>query len=673
MKKTVSPSRRLAGVAEIPGDKSISHRAMIFGAIASGRTIARNLLDSGDVHSTQGCLRAMGVKITVVITDNDSASTPTALTKVSITAGPATTVNEGQDAVASYTLSGPLAAEAKVNVVALGWDAIPNQDYDGNTLHFRLKVGTTWGNWQTTPNLSEITLAQGTTAFEVKTATLTDTVTPEATETMQFVVSQTAAYSHVLENSWWQSALVGIKDAAYILGSSTGAVTEDGALSASGTLTVFDGDAGEAEFQPLASATGTYGALNLTTAGNWTYTLNNASPAVQALNTGDVRTETFTATSKDGSATQAITVTVNGASDLAVIAGTAIGTVTEDAAQSTATGTLTISDADANEAEFLAQTNQAGAYGLFSVNTAGLWTYTLDNSKPAVQALKGGENKTETFAVSSKDSSAAQAITVTVNGANDVAVISGTTTGTVTEDAAQDTATGLLIITDADAGEAVFQAQTGVMGAYGNFTLNTEGSWTYELDNNKPAVQSLRSNQTVSDVFAVHSLDGFTQRIISIEIIGSSDDVIGVDKLDFNGFTTANPLSVYQGFRMTASSGVLYGSPEAWTAWVVNPSFPGVVYNGNGARFAYLEKVDASNFSIDKLDISQFVSSSPAGDVTFTGYSNNLEIYNQSIHLSSSMQTINLDFENIDVFEVEVNSGPYSGSGWWLIDNIWYV
>lgn len=64
MKRVVSPSRKLAGIAEIPGDKSISHRAMIFGAIASGRTVVRNLLDSGDVHSTQDCLRALGVRIT---------------------------------------------------------------------------------------------------------------------------------------------------------------------------------------------------------------------------------------------------------------------------------------------------------------------------------------------------------------------------------------------------------------------------------------------------------------------------------------------------------------------------------------------------------------------------------------------------------------------------------
>lgn len=63
MQKKISKVSRLKGRATVPGDKSISHRAMIFGAISEGETIALNLLDSGDVHSTQDCLRAMGVEI----------------------------------------------------------------------------------------------------------------------------------------------------------------------------------------------------------------------------------------------------------------------------------------------------------------------------------------------------------------------------------------------------------------------------------------------------------------------------------------------------------------------------------------------------------------------------------------------------------------------------------
>jgi len=47
----------------VPGDKSISHRALICAALASGRSRIRNILPSADVHSTAGVLRALGVEI----------------------------------------------------------------------------------------------------------------------------------------------------------------------------------------------------------------------------------------------------------------------------------------------------------------------------------------------------------------------------------------------------------------------------------------------------------------------------------------------------------------------------------------------------------------------------------------------------------------------------------
>ncbi len=64
MKKQLNSVTKLSGPVEVPGDKSVSHRAMIFGAMATGRTRVQNLLSSGDVHSTQDCLRAMGIDIT---------------------------------------------------------------------------------------------------------------------------------------------------------------------------------------------------------------------------------------------------------------------------------------------------------------------------------------------------------------------------------------------------------------------------------------------------------------------------------------------------------------------------------------------------------------------------------------------------------------------------------
>ena len=54
----------LKGVAQVPGDKSISQRALILGALATGTSRITGLLESGDVHSTAGALRQFGAELT---------------------------------------------------------------------------------------------------------------------------------------------------------------------------------------------------------------------------------------------------------------------------------------------------------------------------------------------------------------------------------------------------------------------------------------------------------------------------------------------------------------------------------------------------------------------------------------------------------------------------------
>jgi len=61
---TVRKARRLEGEVRLPGDKSISHRALILGAIASGESRFRGLSAGADVRSTAGCMRALGVEVT---------------------------------------------------------------------------------------------------------------------------------------------------------------------------------------------------------------------------------------------------------------------------------------------------------------------------------------------------------------------------------------------------------------------------------------------------------------------------------------------------------------------------------------------------------------------------------------------------------------------------------
>jgi 5-enolpyruvylshikimate-3-phosphate synthase len=50
----------------VPGDKSISHRALLFGAIAEGETRIEGLLPAEDPLSTAACLRAMGVAVSPI-------------------------------------------------------------------------------------------------------------------------------------------------------------------------------------------------------------------------------------------------------------------------------------------------------------------------------------------------------------------------------------------------------------------------------------------------------------------------------------------------------------------------------------------------------------------------------------------------------------------------------
>lgn len=53
----------LTGTIRVPGDKSISHRSLMFGALAVGRTTVKGLLESEDVLATAGAMRAVGAKI----------------------------------------------------------------------------------------------------------------------------------------------------------------------------------------------------------------------------------------------------------------------------------------------------------------------------------------------------------------------------------------------------------------------------------------------------------------------------------------------------------------------------------------------------------------------------------------------------------------------------------
>ncbi len=60
---TVAPGGRLHGSATVPGDKSVSHRALILGAIANGVTRVEGFLEAEDTLATLDAVRALGVEV----------------------------------------------------------------------------------------------------------------------------------------------------------------------------------------------------------------------------------------------------------------------------------------------------------------------------------------------------------------------------------------------------------------------------------------------------------------------------------------------------------------------------------------------------------------------------------------------------------------------------------
>nr|WP_297459345.1 retention module-containing protein [uncultured Halomonas sp.] len=334
--------------------------------------------------------------------------------------------------------------------------------------------------------------------------------------------------------------ITGTNDVPTIDGDDTGAVTEDGSqptIITSGQLSVDDVDTSDTHTWTVAGdATSDYGSFAVDANGQWTYTLNNASPTVQALtSTSDPIIETFTVQVDDGNggiATQEVSVTINGDDDGAIITpnepGGAAGIVKEDEVLS-AGGKLDVTDPDAGQAVFNVQIGTAGSYGTFTIDADGNWSYALNNDQGDVQALAVNESLSETFAVETADGTTSS-VTVTIQGTNDAPAISGDASGAVSEDATL-SATGTLSLTDVDTSDDYTGSVNGdsdgrVTGTYGTITVDINGQWTYALDNTSDAVQSLAVGQKVTDTFTVRADDGHggidTQKIV-VTITGTND------------------------------------------------------------------------------------------------------------------------------------------------------
>ncbi|PBB51779.1 adhesin, partial [Mesorhizobium loti] len=457
-----------------------------------------------------------------------------------------TSTDPGALTAGTPTVSGTLTAHDP--------DAGATATWSGNAAgtYGSFAVNATTGVWTYTLDNSKPAtnaLAEGASATETFTVTVTDD--KGATSTQDVSVTITGAND---------SPVI-----SYAAGNAAGGVTEDGTLTTGGQLASADPDTGHTAAWSISpnspQGTGTaYGTFSVNSSGQWTYTLNNASAAVQALAQGQSVTETYTVRVTDDKGAwddQQVTVVINGTNDTPTITGDTTGAVIEagnadpgaviagttstdpgalTAGTPTVSGTLTAHDPDAG-ATATWSGNAAGTYGSFAVNaTTGVWTYTLDNSKPATNALAEGASATETFTVTVTDDKGAtstQDVSVTITGANDSPVISyaaGNAAGGVTEDGTLTTG-GQLASADPDTGHTAAwsispNSPQGTGTAYGTFSVNSSGQWTYTLNNASAAVQALAQGQSVTETYTVRVTDdkgAWDDQQVTVVINGTND------------------------------------------------------------------------------------------------------------------------------------------------------
>tara|TARA_B100001964_G_scaffold31407_1_gene32647 strand:- start:1144 stop:2391 length:1248 start_codon:yes stop_codon:yes gene_type:complete len=105
----------IKGTLKLPGDKSISHRALMFAALADGESRISDLSTGTDVHSTRKCLEACGIDIR---DDGDDA-----IVKGSLFSNPAEPLDCGNSGTTIRLLLGLLAGQG-INATFIGDESL---------------------------------------------------------------------------------------------------------------------------------------------------------------------------------------------------------------------------------------------------------------------------------------------------------------------------------------------------------------------------------------------------------------------------------------------------------------------------------------------------------------------------------------------------------------------
>ncbi len=306
-----------------------------------------------------------------------------------------------------------------------------------------------------------------------------------------------------------------------------------------------------------SAVSGTYGQLTLYSNGSYSYNANNA----EALDAGDIVTDSFTYTTNDGTTNDnaTITITVKGVNDAPV--GTAdAGSVNEDKQLTVSAGSgVLANDTDADASSSLTvsavqgqssnvDSNVTGTYGTLNLDADGSYTYIANQS--GADGLAAGVSATDTFAYTVSDGTATSTVNlvITVTGVGPEAVAD---TASVNENASINannaSSTGVLANDDDNANfdsESLAvtnvssnstgnsgSATQGVLGTYGTLTVAADGTYTYTA--NTAAAEALDAGDEVTDIFTYTVKDdddkNSSTATLTITVTGVDDNPVAVN------------------------------------------------------------------------------------------------------------------------------------------------
>ncbi len=346
---------------------------------------------------------------------------------------------------------------------------------------------------------------------------------------------------------------------------------------------------------------GTYGTLRIGADGSYTYTVDNANPAVDGMDAGDQLTVTFNYTVLDtGGLTDValLTITIDGAND-APVSGNDTGTAMEAGGTLNGTpgadaiGNVLLNDTDVDRSDTpelngtivairlgavegsgtagLVGSSLKGLYGSLIVDSRGRYRYEVDNANPTVEALNPGDTLSEAFNYTVRDTGGLidnAVLTLTIAGSNDAPVASDDSgiakeAGGVNNDPKTGfNATGNVLANDTDVDsndtpslngkvtgirtggvEGIGMAGTvgtGLKGLYGSLTINADGTYSYAIDNSNLTVERLNVGDQLAESFnyTVSDRGGLIDTaVLTITVEGTNDNPLASD--DFIGRVTS--------------------------------------------------------------------------------------------------------------------------------------